>query len=72
MKSTNLKRLSIYWKLDEYKKTREKINPVSKYWGKSKKDKRPALLSCVDNIVRFLVRESEIIDIDESTLICDL
>jgi hypothetical protein len=49
----------MYWTLEEYKQTREKINPVSKWWGKSRKDKRPKLLSYIDDMVRFLVKESE-------------
>ena len=44
-----------YWTFKEYKKTRKKINPVSKWWGKKPKDSRPVLQQYVDSMVQHLV-----------------
>lgn len=58
----------MYWTLQQYKETREKINPVSKWWGKksiTEKDSRPLICQCIDSMVKSLISQVGEIDLDD-------
>lgn len=46
-----------YWTFEEFKATREKINPVSIWFGKQPRDKRPLICQYIDALVMFLALE---------------
>ena len=48
-----------YWTFNQFKMTREKINPVSAFYGKQLKDKRPLICQYIDALVMFLVNEDK-------------
>lgn len=47
-----------YWTFDQFKATREKINPVSAFWGKKPKDSRSLVYQYIDAKVSHLANES--------------
>lgn len=47
----------MYWNYDDWKQTREKQNPVSKWWGK--KYKSTSIFAYIDAKVQAIVREYE-------------
>ena len=59
-----------YWTFNQFKMTREKINPVSAFYGKQLKDNRPLICQYIDALVTFLVIEDQdyAVDLDFSNM----
>ncbi len=62
-----------YWNRNEYKQTREKENPVSKWWGKKYPSK--SSWSYIKSLIRYFFSTKinpDDIDTNDSSFIADL